>query len=79
MSRQVESSSVPAAADGGVGAADEVAAAELDEMAAALDDAAWLDVGPEDESLLEHPAATSATAVSPAIENRVSCIGTSIA
>jgi hypothetical protein len=56
-----------------------VTVAELDCAAEELADGDCADVDPEDESLLEHPAAIKATAVSPAIENRFSFIGSSIA
>lgn len=79
MSRQVGSSSAPAAADEEAGTDDDVVVAELDCVAEELADGDWADVDPEDESLLEHAAAIKATAMSPAIENRFSCIGTSIA
>jgi hypothetical protein len=75
----VESSNAPAAAEVEAGADDDVGAAELVCVADALEDAVDVDVDPEDESLLEHPAAITATAMSPAIENRFSCIGPSIA
>ncbi|OYN82667.1 hypothetical protein CG716_00110 [Mycolicibacterium sphagni] len=71
----MESSNAPA----GAAADDEVAVAELDCVADAFEDGVVLDVDPEDESLLEHPAAISATAAILAIDNRFSCIGTSIA
>ncbi|NTY58849.1 hypothetical protein [Mycolicibacterium sphagni] len=79
MSRQVESSNAPAAGEAGAADAVVVVVTELDCAAEELAEGDWADVDPEDESLLEHPAAINATAMSPAIENRFSIIGTSIA
>jgi hypothetical protein len=77
MSRQVDWSIDPPCAEeeGGVVGCDEVGVGELGCVPDGLEDGVWVDVEPDGDVPLEHPAVITATATMPATVNLFSRTG----